>query len=846
MKQLVTCTLLFCLLTGVRAAQPQIGNIVLPDPTLQPLLTVKPGDDLDYDQVAQSIRNLFKTGFFSDVQVYEEAGENGTVDLEFVTIPQIRFGKVTFSGDLGLKQKRIRKFMTESYPEGEPFHNDRYMSFIQSLRGFYEEMGYPDVQLDHYVDFSSSGERALPRISVQTGPPLLIRSITCNLKDVSDEVKLDSGERLDRKQMDHDMTDIMNVLRKKGFYNASAGYRVEITDRQADVTVTIDRGEQIQFTLENVDLTAEDETDILSVLKRDGVTDTSVNITRNNLYFRLLEKGYWNPDIRVVREEARIRFVVEKPVWYEVQKLSVDSPLKLGVEQPAFYNRLSMSDLRSAVIEQLKPKGYLAPEVKFDYDATSRKLSLTVNPGTQRTIGPITVRGETEYMPELPGVETGKVFNPHGIVQAVQKGEQELLEADFYNPKILLQQDPVTDNAIPLTFTILTEGRRNVSAFFIHGNEKVSTDFVRNLLTLTPGDPVTRADIERMKNRLEGTGLFSTVEVTPFHIAQDSVSVFVNLTERPLTTFRYGVGFNSDEGARGSVQVNRAYLFGRELTGTFLTRISPKRQQLYLNVSGRSHFMGSVFGFLEDKDDYRFSRLGISVSYNTTVGLYTGMILSLEAKRNRLTNVTVPLEEIEKELHPVNTVSFNGQLLYDRRNDLLYPTEGYYLSLRMEPTYDTTGGRFYLKYLEKFSMFFNRLSFSQTFGHIVAPRSGYTVPLPDRFFSGGTNTLRISSFEQAGPLFSNGAPRGGRVLALFNAEYRFPITEDLEGVCFLDIGNVWDQMSDVSFATTIKDIGTGVRFRTPLGPVRVELAYNLDQDTFPSRWKLQVSIGNTF
>ncbi len=846
MKQLLTYMLLFCLLTSSRAAEPQIGNIILPDPTLQPLLTVKPGDDLDYDQVAQSIRNLFKTGFFSDVQVYEKAGENGAVDLEFVTIPQIRFGKVTFSGDPGLKPKRIRKFMAESYPEGEPFHNDRYMAFIQSLKAFYDEMGYPDVQLDHYVDFSSSGEEALPRITIETGPPVRIRSVTCNLKEVAKEIKLQPGDRLDRKQMDHDMANIVEILRRKGYYNGTASYTVKKTGRQADINVNVVRGEQIQFTIENVDLTAEDETDILAVLKRDGVSDTSLNITRNNLYFRLLERGYWNPDVQMIREAGRIRFVVEEPARYEVRKLSVVSPVKLELQQPAFYNRLSMSDLRTAVIEQLKPKGYLTPEVKFDYEQGSRNLSVTVDPGQQRTIGTITVRGEKEYLPGLPGIETGQVFNPHGIVEAVQNGEKELLDADFFNPRISLQQGEANGNAIPLTFTVLTGGKRNVSAFFIHGNDRISTNFVLNLLDSTPGEPVTQADIDRMKSRLESTGLFSNVQVTPFLTGQDSLSLFVNLAERPLTTIRYGVGFNSDEGPRGSVQVNRAYLFGRELTGTFLTRISPKRQQLYLNISGRSHFMGSVFAFLEDKDDYRFSRLGTSISYNTTVGMYTSMILSLEAKRNKLTNVTVPLEEIEKELHPVNTVSFNGQLLYDRRNDLLYPTDGYYLSLRLEPTYDTTGDRFYLKYLEKFSMFFNRLSFSQTFGHIAAPETDYAVPLPDRFFTGGTNTLRISSFEQAGPLFSNGAPRGGRVLALFNMEYHFPITQEIEGVCFLDIGNVWERMTDMSFSSAVKDIGTGVRFRTPLGPVRVELAYNLDQDVFPSRWKLQVSIGNTF
>ena len=244
--------------------------------------------------------------------------------------------------------------------------------------------------------------------------------------------------------------------------------------------------------------------------------------------------------------------------------------------------------------------------------------------------------------------------------------------------------------------------------------------------------------------------------------------------------------------------------------------------------------------------DYKVSRIGFSVSYSGTLGRYTNMISSLEIRRNHWWDVDIPEEEIDRELHPVNVLALNTQLLMDRRDDLLFPTSGYYLSLRLEPSYDMDMERFYLKYLEKFSFFLNRFSISQTFGHIAAPTDGYSVPLPERFFTGGTNTLRISSFERSGPTFSTGAPSGGRVLALVNMEYHVPLLNELEGVVFVDIGNVWRRMEDVSFSSAVKDAGIGIRYRTPLGPIRAELAWNLDQDTFPSRWKLQFSIGNTF
>ena len=160
---------------------------------------------------------------------------------------------------------------------------------------------------------------------------------------------------------------------------------------------------------------------------------------------------------------------------------------------------------------------------------------------------------------------------------------------------------------------------------------------------------------------------------------------------------------------------------------------------------------------------------------------------------------------------------------------------------------DLSEGQFFMKAMGKTAFFAGRFSFSQTIGQICAPSpENYSVPLPERFFTGGVNSLRISSFEQAGPLFSTGKPMGGRFLALFNAEYTFPLGSGLNGVLFTDVGNVWGEASDASWQSAIKDAGLGVHFKTPLGPVRVEMAWNLDQGTFPSRWKLLFSIGRAF
>jgi len=151
----------------------------------------------------------------------------------------------------------------------------------------------------------------------------------------------------------------------------------------------------------------------------------------------------------------------------------------------------------------------------------------------------------------------------------------------------------------------------------------------------------------------------------------------------------------------------------------------------------------------------------------------------------------------------------------------------------------------------------------QTQFGVIAPfaaPSGLTeqesVPLPERFFGGGADSLRAFPFNQAGPRDvgtpvvpggpasqPTGFPLGGNALLFNNIELRFPfIGENIQGVIFHDMGNVYSSLSNISFRfhqNNLQDfdyaahaVGFGVRYRTPVGPIRLDLAYSLNPPSF--------------
>jgi outer membrane protein insertion porin family len=120
------------------------------------------------------------------------------------------------------------------------------------------------------------------------------------------------------------------------------------------------------------------------------------------------------------------------------------------------------------------------------------------------------------------------------------------------------------------------------------------------------------------------------------------------------------------------------------------------------------------------------------------------------------------------------------------------------------------------------------------------------LPLTERFFAGGANTLRGFGLDQASPKTPEGEPVGGNVLMLLNLELRVPIFGKLGGVVFSDNGNVYRRLEVIRLLNWRYNAGFGFRYETPLGPVRVDYGIKLNPRPTEPRGRLHVSLGHPF
>jgi outer membrane translocation and assembly module TamA len=128
------------------------------------------------------------------------------------------------------------------------------------------------------------------------------------------------------------------------------------------------------------------------------------------------------------------------------------------------------------------------------------------------------------------------------------------------------------------------------------------------------------------------------------------------------------------------------------------------------------------------------------------------------------------------------------------------------------------------------------------------------LPASERFFAGGDTTVRGFTLDRLGrpdTIDADGFPKGGHGLMVFNAELRTPVRGSLGAVAFVDVGNVFLHVNDMNLGQLRAAVGFGLRYRSPIGPIRVDLGIKLDRRMLPNGTMerptaLHISLGQAF
>jgi len=593
------------------------------------------------------------------------------------------------------------------------------------------------------------------------------------------------------------------------------------------------------------------------------------------------------------------------------------------------YGRYSQSLLASdqrGLEELYRANGFaqvkITPKVIDNYENVQNQLAVQmfIDEGPQTIVASLQIGGNNtlptdELLPLLSTVE-GQPYSDFNVSSDRDAILNYYFNHGFPNATFESTAKPLVDNParMEVSFTIHEGQQIFVDQVLVSGLHFTRPYIVDRQLQVRPGAPVSQIDMLDTQRRLYDLGVFNQVDTAVQNPEGNgpNKNILVNVHEAKRYTFNYGVGLevqtgtpsgsNAPSGRTGvsprvSFDVTRINFRGRDHTITFKSHVGRLQQRVLLSYDAPRWFnkpnlrltFTAFYDNTFDVSTFASKRLQGSVQAEQSVGRGSTLFYRFSYRKVQAANFAENFSPNEVPLlsQPTRVGMPGFSYIRDHRDNPLESKKGSYVTFDSGVASSTFGSEAdFSRLLVQYSTYYTfkkRYVFARSTSVGVEtpfrdtiiqspsqaveplPPGATLIPLPERFFSGGGNSLRGFGLNQAGPRdLNSGFPVGGSGLFINNLELRFPpmllpfFQDNLSFAVFHDAGNVFDTGHDMlhslihwkqrnpelcqqqstyqhcDFNYVSHAVGVGVRYKTPVGPVRFDFGYNLNPPAFPS------------
>jgi outer membrane protein assembly complex protein YaeT len=777
---------------------------------------------------------------------YDDQYQQVHIRFEVDSGPRARFSTPTLLGDLKMDPTRIvaatkwRRWLLHTW---KPVTQDRVRRGTNGVESLYQKQNRLEAKVIlEQMTFDAETQTALPTLRIDAGPRIQVNAIGARIpqKRLRQYVPVYEEHAVDHDLLVEGARNLRDYLQSEGFFESDVEFKEQTVENdQASLDYLINRGERHRL--------------------------VALNVTGNK-YF--------------TTDAMRERMFLQTASFLQYRHGRYSEAL-LKHDENAITSLYQSNGFRDVKVTH---------RVEDDYQGRKNDLGvfIQIEEGPQYFVSTLTVEGiqklnKAAILATLSSV-AGQPYSEFNV--AVDRDT--ILARYFRNgfPQVTFEWSsrPAEQSyRVDLRFVINEGPQQTIRQVLVGGLGATRPGLVNRALRLNPGDPLSPTAIADTQRRLYDLGVFERINAAIQDPDGDTPSKYVLFQIDEAHRYSAAVGLGAElariggcqtcldapAGATGfsprvSFNITRNNIWGIAHSLSLRTRVSTLEQQALLNYSwprfrNNDKLNLSFIALYEQSRDVRtftYKREEISPQLSQRLTKATTLLYRYTYRRVSIDQATLKINPLLIPLlsQPVLLGQLSGNLIQDRRDDPLDPHKGIYNTLDIGLAEHFFGSeRDFVRFLARNSTYHPIgkklvLARSTEVGDIHAFHFQGDVldaiPLPERFFAGGANSNRGFPDFQAGPRDTEtGFPLGGTALFFNQTELRFPLIGDnVGGVLFHDAGNVYSSLGNFSFRVHQKNLqdfdymvhaaGFGLRYRTPIGPVRLDLAYSINPPNF--------------